>query len=246
MRIIPAIDLKAGRCVRLSQGKKAEMKVYDADPVEMAQEFGAAGADMIHVVDLDGAFGDAQPLNRTLLKRIVDSVEAAVEFGGGIRTISDVEQLHDAGVERVVLGTMAVESLPTLALLVERFGSFIAVGIDAQNGQVMTRGWERSGEDDALTLARKVARAGATRIIYTDISRDGMLSGINIEQTIAVARTAGIKVTASGGVSSLDDLRGLAAAGEPLVDSVIVGKALYEGRFTFAEALRVFQQYQTN
>jgi phosphoribosylformimino-5-aminoimidazole carboxamide ribotide isomerase len=169
-----------------------------------------------------------------------------VEFGGGIRTVSDVEQLHELGIATVVLGTLAAESMTTLSQLVNRFGSFIVAGIDARNGRVMTRGWEQMGELDAETLARKVAAVGVKRIVYTDISRDGMLVGPNIGQTIAVARAGGIKVTASGGVSSLDDLQRLAGSGEPLVDSVIVGKALYEGRFTFAEAKETLQAYQEN
>ncbi len=243
MLIIPAIDLRSGKCVRLAQGKKSLMTVYEQDPIETAQNFAAAGAELIHVVDLDRAFGEPQSVNRNVLRQIVASIDVAIEFGGGIRTISEVDQLHDIGVDRVVLGTMAVESMSNLAQLVQRFGSFIAVGIDARDGQVMTRGWEQAVDQDAETLARQVAEVGVDRIVYTDIARDGMLRGINIEQTVAVARAGGIRVTASGGVSSLDDLRLLAATDEVLVDSVIVGKAFYEGRFTFKEASEALQQY---
>ena len=238
MLIIPAIDLKGGRCVRLTQGRRMQETIYDADPVEIATRFAAAGAGMIHVVDLDGAFDGTQSTNRAVLKRILDTVNVPLQFGGGIRSIHDVEQLHELGVARVILGTLATESAQTLTHLVDRLGSFIAVGIDARDGRVMTRGWEHASEKTAVDLALSVAAIGVDRIIYTDIARDGMLTGPNIEQTVALARAAGVRVTASGGVSSLDDIRHLAEAGETLVDSVIVGKALYEGRLTMEEALR--------
>ncbi|HTG86071.1 MAG TPA: 1-(5-phosphoribosyl)-5-[(5-phosphoribosylamino)methylideneamino]imidazole-4-carboxamide isomerase [Pyrinomonadaceae bacterium] len=239
MLVIPAIDLKNGSCVRLVQGRKADVTVYDASPVEMAQQFVRAGARMIHVVDLDGAFKGGESPNRAVVKEIVAAVDVAVEFGGGVRTIDDVQQLCDAGVARIVLGTVAVESPDLLRELILRFADRICVGIDARAGQVMTRGWESETQISSVDLARLVAGAGIKRIIYTDIARDGMLTGPNIDQTIAVARAANVQVTASGGVSSLDDIKRLRDAGEPLLDSVIVGKALYEQKFKLEDAINL-------
>ncbi|HVF24028.1 MAG TPA: 1-(5-phosphoribosyl)-5-[(5-phosphoribosylamino)methylideneamino]imidazole-4-carboxamide isomerase [Pyrinomonadaceae bacterium] len=238
MIVIPAIDLKNGLCVRLMQGRKSEMTIYNENPVEVAREFASAGAEMIHVVDLDGAFNEADSPNRAVVRKIVDAVDVAVEFGGGVRTLEDVQRLCDAGVARVVLGTLAVESPDTLKNFVNQFPSKICVGIDARDGRVMSRGWETSTPVMAVDLARSVAESGVERIIYTDIARDGTLGGPNLEQTLAVIRAANVPVTASGGVSSLDDIKRLRDTGEPLLDSVIVGKALYEGKFKLGEAIR--------
>lgn len=239
MQIIPAIDLKNGHCVRLTQGSKAEVTVYDENPVAVARSFAAAGAEWIHVVDLDGAFQGGESRNREVLEKIVAAVEVPVEFGGGIRSREEVQHLCDLGVQRVVLGTVAAESPAHLREFVNRFSSKICVGIDARDGHVMTRGWETATRVMAVELARVVANCGVERIVYTDIARDGMLSGPNIEQTLAVARAANVRVTASGGVSSLDDIKRLRDLGERLLDSVIVGKALYEGKFKLEEALRI-------
>ena len=239
MLVIPAIDLKNGSCVRLVQGRESDVTVYDENPVEVAKQFARAGAQMIHVVDLDGAFTGGESPNRALVKQIVAAVDVPIEFGGGVRTIDDVEQLCDAGVERVVLGTVAVESMDLLRDLIVRFGEKICVGIDARDGQVATRGWQTVTQIKATDLARSVVDCGVRRIIYTDISRDGMLTGPNVEQTVAVARAAQIHVTASGGVSSLDDIRRLRDTREPLLDSVIVGKALYEQKFKLEDAINL-------
>jgi phosphoribosylformimino-5-aminoimidazole carboxamide ribotide isomerase len=192
---------------------------------------------MIHVVDLDGAFQGGESPNRAVVKRIVDAAAVPIEFGGGVRTIDDVQQLCDAGVARVVLGTVAVESPALLKELAAKFD--VCVGIDARDGQVMTRGWLSETGIKAVDLAQFVVSCGVKRIIYTDIARDGMLTGPNVEQTVAVARAANVHVTASGGVSSLDDIKRLRDAGEPLLDSVIVGKALYEQKFKLEDALLV-------
>src|SRR5215212_7390264 len=238
MFVIPAIDLKNGLCVRLLQGRKSDVTVYNENPVEVAKEFAAAGAEMIHVVDLDGAFNEGDSPNRAVVRRIVEAVDVLIEFGGGIRSLEDVQQLCDAGVARVVLGTLAAESPGSLKGFVNRFGSKICVGIDARDGRVMTRGWEAATTVMAVDLARSVAECGIARIIYTDIARDGTLGGPNIEQTLGVARSADVRVTASGGVSSLDDIKRLRDAGDARIDSVIVGKALYEGKFKLEEAIR--------
>src|SRR6266545_4633097 len=227
MLIIPAIDLKDGCCVRLKQGLKSEVTVYDEDPLRLAQRLEAAGAQFIHVVDLDGAFAGAESPNRHLACRIFRTVNIPVQFGGGIRSVSDVRQLIDAGAARVVLGTLAAESSEDLHKILEAFGPRICAGIDARDGQVMVRGWEEQAGVSALELARRMADLGVKRIVYTDVTRDGMLTGSNVEQITAIARAAKLKVTASGGISSLDDIRQLINANEPLLDSVIIGKALY-------------------
>lgn len=238
MLVIPAIDLKNGLCVRLLQGRKADMTVYNENPVEVAREFAAAGAEMIHVVDLDGAFNESDSPNRVVARQIIETVDVPIEFGGGIRTIEDVRQLCEAGVARVVVGTVAVEEPDLLQQFVNEFSSRICVGIDARDGRVMTRGWETATPLWATDLARSVAECGIERIIYTDIARDGALVGPNIQQTLAVAEAANVRVTASGGVSSLDDIKRLLDTGDARVDSVIVGKALYEGKFKLEEAIR--------
>jgi phosphoribosylformimino-5-aminoimidazole carboxamide ribotide isomerase len=237
MLVIPAIDLKNGLCVRLLQGRREDVTVYNDDPVEVVRAFAAAGAEMIHVVDLDGAFNEADSPNRAVVRQIIEAVDVPIEFGGGIRTIDDVRQLCDVGVARVVLGTIAAESAGVLKEFVDEFSSLICVGIDARDGRVMTRGWETATSLLAIDLARSVAECGVERIIYTDIARDGALAGPNIEQTLAVAQSANVSVTASGGISSLDDIKRLRQAGDLRVDSVIVGKALYEGKFKLEEAI---------
>ena len=242
MQVIPAIDLKNGRCVRLTQGRKSDVTVYDENPVAVAQSFAAAGASMIHVVDLDGAFQGGESRNRAVLAKIIEAVDVPIEFGGGIRSREEVQHLCELGVARVVLGTVAAESPAHLREFVNRFSSQICVGIDARDGHVMTRGWETATHVTAIEFARVVASCGVERIVYTDIARDGMLTGPNVEQTLAVVRAANVHVTASGGVSSLDDIKRLRAVGEPLLDSVIVGKALYEGKFKLEEALRESQR----
>ena len=239
MQVIPAIDLKDGSCVRLTQGRMDSATTYGADPVAVARQFEAQGAERVHVVDLDGAIAGAKSPNRSLVSRIVESVSVPVQFGGGIRTTSDVKSLVANGVALVILGTLATESIDTLKALVDQFGSRICVGIDARDGVVMTHGWAAATDLSAIEFATEVARLGVERVIYTDIKRDGMLTGPNIDQTVALARAAQIKVTASGGVSSLHDIEQLCATNEPLVDSVIVGRALYERRFTLEEALAI-------
>jgi phosphoribosylformimino-5-aminoimidazole carboxamide ribotide isomerase len=237
MLIIPAIDLRAGRCVRLSQGRKDDVKVYDGDPVETALSYQSDGAQMLHIVDLDGAFSDPNSRNRAVFREIVSQTDVALQFGGGLRRLQDVEQMIELGVTRVVVGTLAVESPDVLAKLVHMFGSRVCVGIDARNDQVMTRGWEKRETITAVELAQRVAALGVERIVYTDVARDGMLAGVNLEQTCTIARESGLRVTASGGVSSLADISRLRRVSESGVDSVIVGKALYEGRFSLKEAI---------
>src|SRR5882724_4850164 len=212
MLVIPAIDLRQGKCVRLTQGRKEAATVYDGDPVKVAEDFEREGARMLHVVDLDGAFSESNALNREVLQCITRAINIPVQFGGGLRAAEDIEQVIGLGVARVVIGTLAVESPDALAKMVRQFGvERVAVGIDARNGQVVTRGWETEKQMSALTLARQIAAAGVERIIYTDVSRDGTLRGVNIDQTCLIADASGLKITASGGVASLEDIERLRA-----------------------------------
>jgi len=240
MLVIPAIDLRQGKCVRLMQGRKEAATIYDGHPIKVAESFENDGAQMLHVVDLDGAFSEPNERNRDVLRDLIHAVGIPVQFGGGLRSSKDIEQAISLGVARVVIGTLAVESPNMLAKFVGLFGvDHVAVGIDARNGQVVTRGWESEEQISALTLARRVAAAGIERIIYTDVQRDGTLAGVNIDQTCSIAEASGLKITASGGVASLEDLERLGAVSHCGVDSVIVGKALYEGRFTLPEAIAI-------
>jgi phosphoribosylformimino-5-aminoimidazole carboxamide ribotide isomerase len=245
--IIPAIDLKNGRCVRLVEGREKSAKVYDRDPIEVARGYERAGARLIHVVDLDGAFLGAASENQKIIRRIASEVSAPLEVGGGLRSIADVEALiKDVGARYVIVGTMVVEQPAAFKEAVARFGDAVVSGIDARGSEVATRGWTEATRVDALDLARSVARLGVRRIIYTDITRDGKLAGPNFEATREMARAAGVPVTASGGVSSLDDIARLGRLEPDGVDSVIVGKALYEGRFTLEEAIRAAGQREAS
>jgi phosphoribosylformimino-5-aminoimidazole carboxamide ribotide isomerase len=240
MLVIPAIDLRRGKSVRLAQGRKDSVTVYADDPVAIVETFVRDGAQLLHVIDLDAAFSESNSLNREVLLGIIRAVDIPVQLGGGLRSIRDVEQVLELGVDRVVIGTVAVESPETLTEMLRLFGAErVVVGIDAKQEQAVTHGWETSQRMDALTLSRRVASVGVERVIYTDVGRDGMLTGVNIEQTCRIAEASGLKVTASGGVSSLEDIKRLATVSICGIDSVIVGKALYEGRFTLAEAMEV-------
>ena len=236
MLVIPAIDLRAGQCVRLSQGRKETAKVYDANPVEVARGFAAAGAQMLHVVDLDRAFGEASSINRVVLAEIIRSVDVPVQFGGGMRDLTQAKEIIQAGAHRIVIGSLAVEAPDCLKEMLDLFGpSRVAVGIDARDGQVMVHGWNTKTAISAIQLAQRVAAMGVERIVYTDVARDGMLSGPNLEQSCLIA-SAGLLVTVSGGISALKDLKDIHAISGCGIDSVIVGKALYEGRVILAEA----------
>lgn len=240
MLIIPAIDLRDGRCVRLKQGRRDQVTHYDGDPVAVAKEFRNQGAQWLHLVDLDGAFAESNSKNRQTLKAIIDVLDIPIQFGGGLRSFANVEHVLKLGVARVVVGTMAIEQPDTLRALLDSFGSDpIAVSIDAKNGKVATRGWEKSEATDAIALAREMANLGVKRIVYTDVGRDGMLEGPNIDMTQTIARESGVSITASGGISSLADIQRLMRVEQTGVDSVIVGRALYENRFTLADAIRV-------
>ncbi len=238
MLVVPAIDLKGGRCVRLTEGREDSARVYDRDPVEVAYDYESAGARLIHVVDLDGAFLGAASENQKIIRRIADEVNVPLEVGGGVRSVDDIRNLLESvGARYVIVGTLAIENPLALEQSINQFGDSIIVGIDARGRQVATRGWTETTEVDALAFAKQVASLGARRIIYTDIARDGRLAGPNFEMTREVALASTARVTASGGISSLEDIIKLCALEADGVDSVIIGKALYEKRFTLKEAL---------
>jgi phosphoribosylformimino-5-aminoimidazole carboxamide ribotide isomerase len=236
--IVPAVDLKAGRCVRLLQGRADAETVFSDDPVGMARRWEASGARRLHVVDLDGAFAGG-PAQTDLVRAMVSAVSIPVEVGGGLREVAHVEAVLDAGARWAIVGTRAALDPAFLGEVCERFGERLMIGIDASDGRVAVDGWTRVLDLDAMALARDAAAAGAAGIIYTDIARDGTQGGPNLWSTEAVARVAGIPVLASGGVGSLDDIRQLATV--PGLAGVIVGRALYSGAVDLAAAVAEVQ-----
>ncbi len=237
MIIIPAIDLRGGRCVRLTQGQASAETVYAENPIKIAKRWYDEGAEMLHIVNLDAALNKDDTENLKALERILYEVNIPVQFGGGVRTMDDVRRIDELGATRIVIGTTAIEDPILLQNIIDEFGSTIVVGIDAREGKVALRGWEKLSNINAIDFAQKVAELGVERIVDSDILRDGMLSGINLDATREIAEASGLHVTASGGVASLDDIHALKALESSGVDSVIVGKALYEGVFTLEEAL---------
>lgn len=234
MTIIPAIDLKGGKCVRLRQGRAADETVYGDDPAAQAADWARQGAKTLHVVDLDGAF-DGAPRHLAEIAAIVAAFGGEVEAGGGIRTADDLAAVVDAGASRAILGSAALEDPEFLSAALELYGERIAVGIDARGGLVQTRGWVETTATRATDLAAAVSRMGVSRIIYTDTATDGMLAGPNTAQLAAICDAApGARVTASGGIASAADVAALLALGRANLDSAIVGKALYDGRVSFA------------
>ncbi len=233
--IYPAIDLRGGKVVRLKEGDPARLTKYSDDPAETAQRWFEAGASWLHVVNLDGAFGEKDEANRRALEAIL-KLGVRVQFGGGIRSFATAERLLELGVSRVVLGTAAVEQPDVVAEAVQAFGAdSIAVGVDARDGIVRVRGWKDTGGISAIDLALQVRTLGLRTIIFTDVRRDGLGSGLNIASTRALAEASGLDVIASGGVHTLADIT---AAREANLAGVIVGRALYEGTVDLKEALR--------
>ena len=233
--VVPAIDLRGGRVVRLKEGRPEDETRYSNDPVAVARDFAAQGAQRLHVVDLDAAIdGKPQP---DVVAAIIDAVRIPIEVGGGIRSAEGASRYLARGADRVIFGTAALENPAAVQEAVRRFGAAIAVALDARAGKVAVRGWKEVSGEDAVDVAQRIAGWGVARIQYTDVSRDGMLVGPNVEATAEVARAAGVRVTAAGGVSVLDDLARLAARLGDGIDEAIVGKALYERRFTLGEAL---------
>ena len=236
MIIFPAVDMRGGKCVRLVQGRAEQETVYSEDPLVVARRWCDRGASWLHLVDLDGAMVPGSH-NRSIAREIFRALPIPVQFGGGVRTLSDIAELLAAGAARVILGTVAVERPDLVEEALSRHPGRVIVGLDARRGKVATRGWNQLEVLEALPFARDLARRGVDRIVYTDIGKDGTLRGPNLEATGQMARESGLKVIASGGVSSLGDLSRLKSLESSGVEGVIVGKALYEGRFSLGAAL---------
>ena len=238
MLLFPAIDLKEGKAVRLLQGRMEDSTVYSDNPVNLAKEFESQGTEYLHIVDLNGAF-TGKPVNDEIIRRIVGSVALKIQVGGGIRTMERITELIELGVERVILGTIAVKNPELVAEAVRRYGNRIIVGIDAKDGLVAVQGWAETTEMRAIDLGLAMKAVGVQSVVFTDIARDGMLQGPNIESTVQMAQETGLSVIASGGISTLADLQNLQAEAIKgvSIEGAITGKALYSGAFTLREAL---------
>jgi phosphoribosylformimino-5-aminoimidazole carboxamide ribotide isomerase len=240
MILFPAIDLKDGLCVRLEQGDMARATVFSRDPAAQAHAFEAQGFAYLHIVDLDGAFA-GHPMNAGAVDRILEAVSIPMQLGGGIRDIATVEAWLDKGVTRVIIGTAAVRDPPFVRDVARRFPGRVAVGLDAREGRAAVEGWAATSELTALELARRFEDAGVAAIVYTDVSRDGMLTGLNLDATIALAEAVSIPVIASGGLASLDDVKALLAPRARRLAGAIAGRALYDGRLDAAAALALMR-----
>ena len=241
MIIYPAIDIRGGRCVRLTEGRFDAETVFADDPAEMALKWAGLGAEFLHLVDLDGALA-GEGKNVPVIQRILKSVSIPVQLGGGIRNLETIEKLLELGVTRLILGSAAVKNPELVAEACKKYPGHIAVGIDAKNGEVAIEGWGQGSGVAATELAKKMASFGVETIIYTDISRDGMLSGVNVESTAALARACGVPIIASGGVASLDDIRRVKAVEGDGVQGCIIGKAIYTGAVDLKEALALAKE----
>jgi phosphoribosylformimino-5-aminoimidazole carboxamide ribotide isomerase len=241
--LFPAIDLKNGEAVRLQQGDMARATVFHRDPAEQARAFAARGFEYLHIVDLDGAFA-GRPMNAAAVERILAAVRIPLQLGGGIRDQATIERWLAAGVTRVIIGTAAVRDPALVKAAANKFPGRVAVGLDTRDGKVAVQGWAEASELSALDIARRFEDAGVAAIVYTDIARDGMLEGLNLEATIALADAVAIPVVASGGLASLDDIRALLAPGAKKLAGAVVGRALYDGRLDAAAALQLIRAAQ--
>ena len=241
MIIYPAIDIRGGRCVRLTEGRFDAETVFADDPAEMALKWAGIGAEFLHLVDLDGALA-GEGKNVPVIERILQSVNIPVQLGGGIRNLETIEKLLALGVTRLILGSAAVKNPQLVEEACKKYPGHIAVGIDAKNGEVAIEGWGKGSGVAATELAKKMAAYGVETIIYTDISRDGMLSGVNVEATAALARACGVPIIASGGVASLEDIRRVKAVEADGVQGCIIGKAIYTGAVDLKEALALAKE----
>lgn len=243
MQLYPAIDMKQGQCVRLTQGRFGEVKVYSEHPEKVAEYWRRQGASFLHLVDLDGALA-GHSVNDEVIKKIAGNLDIPIQAGGGIRSREAVEHMLDLGASRVIIGTKAVEYPEMIGDLVKEFGSGrIVVGVDAKDGMAAIQGWEQVSATDAKSLCLKMKEYGVEHIVYTDIRRDGMLSGPNIAYTKELTEETGLNVIASGGVSSMEDLQQLYLSG---IRGAIIGKALYENRISLQEAVLQFEQESRN
>ncbi len=238
MIIFPAIDLRGGRVVRLRQGRADAETIYADDPAQVAARWQRGGAEWLHVVNLDGALGDDATTNLRALEKILAAISIPVQFGGGLRDLMSIQRAFAQGVSRVVIGTGAVQNPALVADAIAQFGSeSIVVGIDARDGMVATHGWRALSDIAAIDLAKQMAERGITRIVYTDIARDGMLHGIDAESIAELARATGLRVIASGGVADLQDVVALCAREADGIEGVIIGQALYTGAVKLDEAI---------
>jgi phosphoribosylformimino-5-aminoimidazole carboxamide ribotide isomerase len=238
--LFPAIDLKGGEAVRLEQGDMARATVFHRDPAAQAAAFEKQGFGYLHVVDLDGAFA-GKPVNAQAVERILATVKMPVQLGGGVRDMATVEGWLGKGIKRVIIGTAAVRDPALVKQAAKAFPGRIAVGLDARDGKVAVAGWAETSEMTALDIARRFEDAGVAAIIYTDISRDGLLKGLNLDATIALAEAISIPVIASGGLASLDDIKALLAPRAKKLEGAITGRALYDGRLDAAAALKLIK-----
>jgi phosphoribosylformimino-5-aminoimidazole carboxamide ribotide isomerase len=240
MLIIPAIDLKDGQCVRLEQGRMEKATVFSGKPGETATQWAAKGARRVHVVDLNGAIA-GKPRNEAAVKEIIGALDSdiPVQLGGGIRDLDTIERYLDDGVSYVIIGTAAVKNPGFLHEACDAFPGHIMVGLDAKDGKVATDGWSKLTGHDVVDLARRFQDYGVEAVIYTDIGRDGMMTGVNIEATVRLAQALVVPVIASGGLNSLDDVRRLCAVENEGITGCIAGRAIYEGKLDFAQALKL-------
>jgi phosphoribosylformimino-5-aminoimidazole carboxamide ribotide isomerase len=242
--LFPAIDLKDGACVRLEQGDMTRATVFNADPAAQAQGFRAGGFEYLHVVDLDGAFA-GHPVNARAIECILESVALPLQLGGGIRDRATISTWLEKGVARVIIGTAAVKDPDLVRQAARDWPGRVAVGLDARDGQVAVHGWAETSELSVLEIARRFEDAGVAAIIYTDISRDGLLKGLNLDATIALADATAVPVIASGGLASMDDIHRLLEPRATKLAGAIAGRALYDGRIDAAEALRLIRNART-
>ncbi|WP_109807635.1 1-(5-phosphoribosyl)-5-[(5-phosphoribosylamino)methylideneamino]imidazole-4-carboxamide isomerase [Sphingosinithalassobacter portus] len=238
LTVFPAIDLKAGKVVRLAEGDMARATVYGEDPAAQAQAFAAAGADHLHVVDLDGAFA-GKTVNRAAVDQAIRAFPGKVQLGGGIRTRDTIERWLEIGVARIVIGTAAMENPALVREAARVHPGRIVVAVDARDGMVATNGWADVTNVSVEELARRFEDAGVAALLFTDVGRDGLLKGCNVEATVALARAVDIPVIASGGVAGIGDIEALTGHVRDGVEGVITGRALYDGRLDLAEAIRV-------
>ncbi len=238
MIILPAIDIRGGHCVRLTQGDFEREFNYSNYPEDTALEMQNAGAQYLHVVDLDGA-KVGHPMNIFTIKKILENIEIPIEVGGGIRSMEEIEMLLDIGVQRVVLGTAAVDNPNFVRQAAVEFGERVLAAIDARGGVVEIDGWGNSGQLEAEELAARIGDCGITTIIYTDISRDGTLAGANVEKVVQMARKSGLSVIASGGIRSIDEIKALKSYEHEGIVGCVIGKAIYEGIISLSEAVEV-------
>ena len=244
MILFPAIDLKEGLAVRLEQGDMARATVFHRDPAQQAHAFQMQGFKHLHVVDLDGAFA-GKPMNGAAVERILEMVGQCVQLGGGIRDMATVEGWLEKGVNRVIIGTAAVRDPAFVKEAARRFPKKVAVGLDARDGKVAVQGWAETSELSALDIAQRFEDAGVAAIIYTDIARDGLLKGLNLDATIALADAIAIPVIASGGLASIEDIKALLEPRAKKLEGAIAGRALYDGRLDAAEALALIRAART-